>query len=125
MKGSHGFTLLEVMVAVLVFGLVATAAARVAGNYITGYERIRDKTLAGWIADNEVNRFRLQDNLPEVSETSRDLSYGGADWRLETEISATSEAGMRRVEVTVGRYSADRAQSHPVLNVSAFLGNGR
>ena len=51
MKGQRGFTLIEVLVALLVFGLIATAAAEVGSQYISSYERIRDKTLAGWVAD--------------------------------------------------------------------------
>ncbi len=56
---NRGFTLLEVLVALLVFGLIATAAAEVGSNYISSFERVRDKTLAGWLAENRVNELRL------------------------------------------------------------------
>ena len=125
MRRAGGFTLLEVMVAVLVFGLIATAAARVAGNYITGYERVRDKTMAGWIADNEVSRLRLGSSLPPVSESARDIHYGRSDWQVTTQVAGTSEAGMRRVEVTVGRYPGEGEKPYSVLTLQAFIGNGR
>ena len=67
MKGQRGFTLIEVLVALLVFGLIATAAAEVGSQYISSYERIRDKTLAGWVAENRINEIRLQANLPSIS----------------------------------------------------------
>lgn len=125
MKRQGGFTLLEVMVAVLVFGLIATAAARVAGSYITGYERVRDKTMASWIADNEISRLRIGDSMPAASESSQDIRYGGGDWRVTTQVSGTSEAGMQRVEVTVARYPDEDAAPYSVLTLSAFIGNGR
>ena len=117
-----GFTLLEVMVALLVFGLIATAAAEVGGNYIGSFERIRDKTLASWLADNQINELRLQQGLPAVSQNTRDEDYGRYRWQVTTRISATPEPGIRRVDVTVARYRNDRPEPASIHTLSAFLG---
>lgn len=122
MKALRGFTLIEVLVALLVFGLIASAAAHVGSQYISSYERIRDKTLAGWIADNRINEIRLEETLPEIAENSRDTTYGPFRWRVTTKVMATAEPTMRRIEVTAARYRADRPEPAPVHTLSAFVG---
>tara|TARA_Y100001001_G_scaffold157182_1_gene174937 strand:+ start:3799 stop:4173 length:375 start_codon:yes stop_codon:yes gene_type:complete len=121
-KTQTGFTLIEVLIALLVFGLIATAAAEVGSQYISSYERVRDKTLASWLADNRINEVRLRENLPGISENSEDTDFGPYRWRVTTAILATAEAQMRRVEVTVARYREDGAAPVPVHTLSAFVG---
>ncbi|MBU2955975.1 type II secretion system minor pseudopilin GspI [Marinobacter sp. F3R08] len=122
MRKQKGFTLIEVLIALLVFGLIATAAAEVGSQYISSYERVRDKTLASWLADNRINEIRLQENLPGISETSSDTDFGPYRWRVTTEVLATSEAKMRRVEVTVARYRENSVEPAQVHTLSAFVG---
>ncbi|WP_100640888.1 type II secretion system minor pseudopilin GspI [Marinobacter salexigens] len=121
-KPARGFTLIEVMIALLVFGLIATASAEVGSQYITSYERIRDKTLAGWLADNRINEIRLEKSLPGISENAKDKDYGTFRWRVTTKIMATAEPEMRRVEVEVARYQEGRSKPYPVHTLAAFIG---
>lgn len=122
MNRQRGFTLIEVLVALLVFGLIATAAAEVGSQYIASFERIRDKTFAGWIADNRINELRLSEALPGISENSDDLDYGPFRWQVTTVVLATEEPTMRRVEVTVARFRDNGSEPLPVHTLSAFIG---
>ncbi|MCK0107403.1 type II secretion system minor pseudopilin GspI [Marinobacter sp. S0848L] len=117
-----GFTLLEVLVALLVFSLIATAAAEVGSQYISSFERVRDKTLAGWIAENRINELRLQETLPSTSENSTDTEFGTYRWQVTTVVQGTAEPTMRRVEVTVAKYPDQKNDPYPVHSLSAFLG---
>jgi len=117
-----GFTLLEVLVALLVFSLIATAAAEVGSQYISSFERVRDKTLAGWIAENRINELRLQETLPSTSENSTDTEFGTYRWQVTTVVEGTAEPTMRRVEVTVAKYPDQKNDPYPVHSLSAFLG---
>jgi general secretion pathway protein I len=121
-RPARGFTLIEVMIALLVFSLIATAAAEVGSQYISSYERIRDKTLAGWLADNRINEIRLENSLPGISENAEDKDYGPFRWQVATKVLATAEPKMRRVEVEVSRYREGRSKPYPVHTLSAFVG---
>ena len=83
MKSVRGFTLIEVLVALLVFSLIASIAAKRSSQYILSYERVRDKTFASWIADNRISELRLQEKLPDISETRSDIEFGAWKCRLE------------------------------------------
>ena len=122
MKAWRGFTLIEVLVALLVFGLITSTAVQVGTQYISSYERIRDKTLAAWIADNRINEIRLEENLPGISENSRDSEYGIFRWRVTTKVMSTAEPSMRRVEVTAALYRQDKAEPVPIHTLAAFVG---
>ena len=117
-----GFTLLEVLVALLVFSLIATAAAEVGSQYISSFERVRDKTLAGWIAENRINELRFQETLPGTSENSKDTEFGTYRWQVTTVVQGTAEPTMRRVEVAVAKYPDQNSDPYPVHSLSAFLG---
>ncbi len=121
MRSLRGFTLIEVLVALLVFSIVATIAAQMSSQYIGTYERVRDKTLAGWVADNRINELRLQEKLPPVSETSKDLEYGPFRWRVVTSIINTQDPAIRRVEVSVKKFRGDGSDPAQLHSLSAFL----
>ncbi len=122
MRRSRGFTLIEVLVALLIFGLIATAAAQVGSQYIASYERVRDKTLAAWLAENRINEIRLQSSLPATSDAASDQEFGPYQWQVITRVTTTADANIRRVEVSVGRYRDESSDPYTVHRLAAFVG---
>lgn len=122
MKVVRGFTLIEVLVALLVFGLIASIAAKNGSQYILTYERVRDKTFAAWIADNRINELRLQEELPPISETTRDVQYGPSEWQVVTLVVGTADPTIRRIEVSVGKYSGTGDVAGQTHSLAAFVG---
>lgn len=113
MKRNAGFTLIEVMVALTVFAVVSVALVRNTMTSLRQASAIQDKTVALWIAENEVTRIRLQDrsddNFPSVG-TDRDfVEMAGIEWQIETEVEATENEFIRRVTVRVSREEAEDA----------------
>lgn len=122
MRGPAGFTLIEVLVALLVFSIIATVAAQMSSQYIGTFERVRDKTFAGWVADNRINELRLQEQLPSVSENSEEIEYGPFRWQVETTVLNTQDPSIRRVEVSVGKFRGDGTDPAQIHSLSAFIG---
>lgn len=50
----HGFTLLEVMIALIIFSITSAAALQIATNSLVNQRVIEEKMIAGWVVDNQI-----------------------------------------------------------------------
>lgn len=123
-KHQKGFTLLEVMIALIIFSLVATVIQKVTSQTISQYERIRLKTIANWIAENKMAEVRLSGDMPQPKETKDDIEFGKEHWKLITKITTTSEVKLNRVDLVVlHKDSADQFDDgSQILTFSGFVG---
>lgn len=119
---NRGFTLLEVMVALMIFALFAVAVERAGSQYFSHFERIEGKTLATWIAQNTLAKIRLATNLPSVSENSDELDYADFHWKVTTKVSTTGDPTIRRVDITVDQYQNNGRDPRQQLVFSGFVG---
>lgn len=115
---ARGFTLIEVLVAlaIIAFGLVAVFGQM--GQSATAANRLRDKTLAEWVALNRIAEIRLSGQYPGVGTQSDDVEMADVRWRYEVRISETEGNYLRRADVSVAR--AD-APDRPVVTVVGFI----
>ncbi|HEX5842512.1 MAG TPA: type II secretion system minor pseudopilin GspI, partial [Pseudomonas sp.] len=59
MRRAGGFTLLEVLVALAIFALVAASVLTATARSLQTASRLEEKTLAMWIADNQLAELQL------------------------------------------------------------------
>ncbi len=64
MKRARGFTLLEVLVALAIFAMVAASVLSASARSLQNASRLEDKTLAMWIADNRLNELQMEQTPP-------------------------------------------------------------
>lgn len=118
-----GFTLLEVLVALVIVALGLLAAFGQVNQTVTAASRLRDKTLAHWIASNEMTRLRLllltEQQFPPVGTRSDEVEMARTDWRYTLKVSKTANDAIRRVDISVA--FADRPES-VVTTLSGFVG---
>lgn len=96
-----GFTLLEVLVALLLLSLALVALVRLAGLDARGTAQLREGTIAQWVAANALAETRLRDGFPALGRSTGEATMAGQRWRWTLEVSATEEPGIRRMDVQV------------------------
>lgn len=116
----RGFTLLEVLAALVIVALgmlgVIQAVSQTASN--TSY--LRDKTVAHWVAMNQLTEARLAAQQPKIGKTSDDVEMAGRTWRWTMEVTQTPLESMRRIEVRVRPEDAD--EKYSMATVNGFYG---
>ncbi len=119
---SRGFTLVEVLVALMVvaIGLAALMTAVSGAARASGY--LRDKTLAQWIALNRLTEVRLTVNKLGPSADTGQLEFANRTWHYDTRYFDTSIPSMKRVVVRVWLGKAD-TKSNPVVEAYSFMGS--
>ncbi len=100
-KRSGGFTLIEVMVALVIAALALVAVMASISQMIDAGTAMRDRTYAAWIGQNKITEMRLANVEPDVSETSGEVEYAGLEWGWSANISETGVEFLYRVDVAV------------------------
>jgi general secretion pathway protein I len=116
----RGFTLLEVLIALVVLSLALTALVHAASVSTRDFGGLRERSYAGWIAANVLTELRLKERAPATGRRDGQLRYAGRDWFWRVEIESTQEPRIRRVEVHI---YADAARSDPLAQLSGFAGD--
>lgn len=80
-----GFTLIEVMMALMVFAVVSIGISRVTSQGAQNALYLQEKTLATWVAQNRLVELRLSNELRERTFTST-VEMAGREWHVEAKV---------------------------------------
>jgi general secretion pathway protein I len=100
---TRGFTLLEVLVALVIIGVALAASMRGAMSLTSTAEYSRDKLLALQSAENRLLELRLARQRLELGEEVLACDQGGVAFTCAQAVKATPNPFFRRVEVRVLR----------------------
>ncbi len=117
MSRDKGFSLLEVMVALAVLGLVLAGAVRAVGTFAFNHEHLRDKTLAQWVAANQLIESQLNAFESAGDEKSGTERMGGRTWRWVRTIESTPRDQLQAIGVEV--FLAD-GQEQPIARLEGL-----
>lgn len=113
-----GFTLIEVMVALVIVSLALAGVAASMGQMIDTANTMRDRTFASWIAQNQIAEMRLAGVIPEVGESSDEVDYANTTWLWTANVSETGVENLLKVEVSVSYAGSDDR----IRQVTGFIG---
>ncbi|HEY0916242.1 MAG TPA: type II secretion system minor pseudopilin GspI [Solimonas sp.] len=119
MKRASGFTLLEMLIAVAVVAIAMGAILSGMARYADNAARLREKTVALWVAHNRLTELSVQRAWPDVGKSDGEVEMAGVKWKWEVEIKTTPDARLRRADIGVRPAKARNKDS--VVSLSAFL----
>lgn len=128
-RSSHsrqtGFTLLEVLIALLILSLVLVALIRTAGLQAQAFNHHRDSTLAQWVASNVAAELRAE-GPPELGRQQGQAQMGQQRWRWQAEVVNTDVDSLRRIDISVFADDPEQGltvgEGDPVARLTAFAG---
>jgi general secretion pathway protein I len=113
----RGFTLLEVLVALVIVAVALAALARAGSQALNAQAALEERTLALWVADNVLAEIRLEGvSVPGRRQGQRRM--GERDWAWQALIQPAPGDELMRVDVAVFGGSTSAA---PILTHTGFL----
>jgi general secretion pathway protein I len=114
---ARGFTLIEVLVALVIVAIALGAGIKAAGALANNAERLSQVSAAQWCAENQLTELRLTQQFPDIGDTPFGCAQLGRSYSGKLLVSPTPNPQFRRVEASV----ADE-QGQRVLSLSTIMG---
>ena len=97
------FTLVEVMVALVVFAVMASAISIANTQSLVSARQIEEQQNARWLTQNTLTQLRLSGELPKPGISKESMTVNGNDWTIEIETFSVDVdvlgPSLRRIEV--------------------------
>lgn len=116
-RSARGFTLIEVLVALVIVAIALGAGIKAAGALANNAERLAQVSAAQWCAENLLTELRLTQQFPDIGESPFSCEQLGRNYSGKLKVSPTPNPLFRRVDADV---ADDRGQ--PVLSLSTIMG---
>lgn len=100
-KKQRGMTLLEVLVALVVFAVGCMAVIRTTGQQIRSLSELEKKIIAGWVADNQLALLTLSGARPSALWQQGTETMGDRDWFWRYRSLQTTAAQVYAVDIEV------------------------
>lgn len=115
---SKGFTLLEVMLALLIFALTGTAIMKAATDHLNGVSQIEDITFATWVANNRLTQLNIYTTWPPKDNEKGSEVMAGRTWYWQQKILKTPDEDLLGIEISVG---TEEDYERTVTSVTSYL----
>lgn len=103
----RGFTLLEVMVALVIFATLAAAVMAASQFALKQNAHLEEKLYGAWLADNQLSDLHLQAK-PPTGRQQLSRHFDQRDWVVNQTIGPTADPRRLKVELSVSRSGSDR-----------------
>lgn len=112
-----GFTLIEILVALAVLAISLSALVKTVGETMSNASYLRDKSLAHWVAMNEVVRLRLAATWPALGVYRGTANMADRSWQWRAEVQVSADDDVHKVQLRVFRGGEDAV----IDEVTAYL----
>ena len=122
----RGFTLVEVMVALMIVAIALPALMFQMGSQLEARRQVRDQIMASWVAQEQLSLLTLQqaavNTAGSATDTQGQTELGGRRWYWQLAAEATSAPGLYRHTIRVALSADDTRRADSALfSLDAYL----
>ncbi len=100
-RGVRGFTLIEVLVALVIVAVGMSAVLSALSSSANTLSFLHDETFAQWVALNQIATLRISGQQPPTGISNGDTDFAGRSWHWRQEVLTTEVPGVVRIDVKV------------------------
>lgn len=97
----HGFTLLELLVAVAILAIAMGALLSGFARYASQAGYLRERSIATWVAHNRLTEIELEAEWPATGGREGKVEMAGTEWKWRLEVRGTDDPELRRLDLKV------------------------
>lgn len=101
MNRSQGMTLLEVLVALVVFSIAALAVIKSTSQQTVGIGILQEKMISEWVADNQLALLTLDKRWPGNNWINGETEMAGQTWYWRWRGVATESDYLKAIDIEV------------------------
>ncbi len=116
-----GFTLLEVMIALLVIAIGLGAVINTTSESGWKASVLKQRTIASWVAQNEIALYRAKRTWSGRSNIKGTTRMANAEWEWQMRISETDDPSLRRIDVDVYLRNEDGVEDGIKASMTGFI----
>ncbi len=115
----HGFTLIEVMLAMAVFAIAGVALLGVADNNYRHISHLEEQMFATWVASNQLVEVSLDKTWPPKNNRKGKVEMAGRTWYWQQKVIKTANKELRAVNMQVRLNEDDELVSASLMTYLA------
>jgi general secretion pathway protein I len=119
-RRAAGFTLIEVLAALIIISLGMLGVIEAVSQTARNDAYLRDKTIAHWVAMNQLTKARLETRAPRIDKSSDEVEMAQRRWRWTMAVTQTAVDTVRRIDISVTPAEASKDSS--LARVTGFYG---
>jgi len=121
-KREHGFTLLEVLVALTIIAITLGAVIKTSSDQAANTAHLKEKTIGHWVAVNALNQLLLEKQWPALGKSTDSSEMASHEWHWQREVQKTPSPDSRKI---IYRVYSDSDLSQQVSMLTGYVTDPR
>lgn len=118
----RGFTLIEIMVALIIFAVLSVTLLVRLGDSIRSEQYLESKTLASLMAENVLASMRIEEEWSNVRSDKKTVNMAGQRWEVKTTVTDTDNENLRKVYVQVRPDNMHSGSDSYLFSLTSYIG---